>query len=56
MVMVTHDLPYANELCERAVILNGGVIVADDSTRNILTNKALLATNRLELPVGFSIQ
>jgi cobalt/nickel transport system ATP-binding protein len=56
MVMVTHDLPYANELCERAVILNGGVIVADDSTRNILTNKALLAANRLELPVGFSIQ
>jgi cobalt/nickel transport system ATP-binding protein len=56
MVMVTHDLPYANELCERAVILNGGVIVADSSTRNILTNKALLEANRLELPVGFSIQ
>jgi cobalt/nickel transport system ATP-binding protein len=56
MVMVTHDLPYANELCERAVILNGGVIVADDSTHNILTNKALLEANRLELPVGFSIQ
>jgi cobalt/nickel transport system ATP-binding protein len=55
MVMVTHDLPYASELCERAVILNGGVIVADDSTRNILTNKALLAANRLELPVGFTI-
>jgi cobalt/nickel transport system ATP-binding protein len=56
MVMVTHDLPYANELCERAVILNGGVIVSDGSTRNILTNKALLEANRLELPVGFSIQ
>jgi cobalt/nickel transport system ATP-binding protein len=56
MVMVTHDLPYANELCERAVILNGGVIVSDGSTRSILTNKALLEANRLELPVGFSIQ
>ena len=56
MVMVTHDLPYANELCERAVILKGGIIVADDSTHKILTNKALLAANRLELPVGFSIQ
>jgi cobalt/nickel transport system ATP-binding protein len=55
MVMVTHDLPYANELCERAVILNGGVIVSDGSTRSILTNKALLEANRLELPVGFSI-
>jgi len=56
MVMVTHDLPYAYELCARSVILKGGVIVADGSTHEILTNSALLAANRLELPVGFSIQ
>ena len=56
MVMVTHDLPYAFELCARSVILKGGVIVADGSTHEILTNSALLAANRLELPVGFSIQ
>jgi cobalt/nickel transport system ATP-binding protein len=55
MVMVTHDLPYAYELCERSVILSGGIIVADDSTHSILTNESLLKTNRLELPVGFSI-
>lgn len=56
MVMVTHDLPYAYELCERSVILSGGVIVADGSTLSILTDEKLLAANRLELPVGFSIQ
>jgi len=56
MVMVTHDLPYAYELCARSVILNGGVIVADGSTHEILTNSALLTANRLELPIGFSIQ
>jgi cobalt/nickel transport system ATP-binding protein len=56
MVMVTHDLPYAYELCARSVILKGGVIVADGATHEILTNSALLAANRLELPVGFSIQ
>ncbi len=56
MVMVTHDLPYAFELCERSVILSGGIIVADSSTHEILTDSALLAANRLELPVGFSIQ
>ena len=56
MVMVTHDLPYAYELCARSVILKGGVIVADGSTQEILTNSALLSANRLELPVGFSIQ
>ncbi len=56
MVMVTHDLPYAYELCARSVILKGGVIVADGSTHAILTDSALLEANRLELPVGFSIQ
>lgn len=55
MIMVTHDLPYALELCERSLILAGGIIVADESTRNILSNEELLKANRLELPVGFSI-
>ena len=55
IVMVTHDLLYAYELCERSVILSGGIIVADDSTKNVLSNKELLAAHRLELPVGFSL-
>lgn len=55
IVMVTHDLPYALELCERAVILSGGIIVADKKTRAILGDKDLLSAHRLELPVGFSI-
>ncbi|CAB4541913.1 MAG: ATP-binding cassette domain-containing protein [Actinobacteria bacterium] len=55
IVMVTHDLPYALELCERAVILSGGIIVADKQTREILGDKNLLQAHRLELPVGFSI-
>ena len=55
MVMVTHDLPYAFELCERSVILSGGIIVADGKTSEILKNDELLKANRLELPVGFSI-
>jgi len=55
MVMVTHDLPYALELCERSVILSGGVIVADSNTADVLKNDELLKANRLELPVGFSV-
>jgi cobalt/nickel transport system ATP-binding protein len=55
IVMVTHDLPYAYELCERAVILSGGIIVADDKTEAILKNENLLTTHRLELPVGFTL-
>src|SRR3954464_1819777 len=51
--MVTHDLPYALELCRRAVILAGGRIVADDRTGALLADDDLLARHRLELPFGF---
>jgi cobalt/nickel transport system ATP-binding protein len=53
VLMVTHDLPYALELCPRSVILSGGRIVADGATRDILLDDALMAANRLELPYGF---
>ena len=53
LLMVTHDLPYALELCERAVVLNEGVIVADGPTRAILLDQDLMVANRLELPYGF---
>ncbi|HZA41196.1 MAG TPA: ATP-binding cassette domain-containing protein [Actinomycetota bacterium] len=53
MLLVTHDLPYALELCPRAVVMNAGVVVADGSTAEILSDSALMAANRLELPFGF---
>jgi len=52
-VIVTHDLPYALELCPRSVIINDGVIVADGPTRDVLGDADLMAANRLELPFGF---
>jgi cobalt/nickel transport system ATP-binding protein len=55
IIMVTHDLPYAYELCERSLILSGGIIAADGKTKDILKNEELLKKHRLELPVGFSI-
>lgn len=54
LIMVTHDLPFAHELCERSVILADGAIVADDKTSSILRDEALLKRYRLELPKGFS--
>lgn len=54
LIMVTHDLPFAHELCERSVILADGAIVADDKTSSILRDEALLKHYRLELPKGFS--
>jgi cobalt/nickel transport system ATP-binding protein len=55
ILMVTHDLPYAYEICERSLILNKGQIVADGDTTQILRDTNLLSANRLELPKGFSI-
>jgi cobalt transport protein ATP-binding subunit len=52
-LMVTHDLPYALQLCPRAVIMHEGVIVADGPTRDLLADAELMAANRLELPFGF---
>ena len=53
MLMVTHDLPYALELCPRAAVLSDGVIVADGPTREVLCDDALMRKHRLELPFGF---
>ncbi|MER5884635.1 ABC transporter ATP-binding protein [Streptomyces sp. NPDC001941] len=53
VLMVTHDLPYALELCPRAVILSDGVIAADAPTGELLGDEELMRTHRLELPYGF---
>ena len=53
VLMVTHDLPYAFELCPRSVVLSDGVVVADGATYDVLTDDALMAAHRLELPFGF---
>jgi cobalt/nickel transport system ATP-binding protein len=53
MLMVTHDLPYALQLCVRSVVLSDGVIVGDGASFVVLTDDALMAAHRLELPFGF---
>jgi cobalt/nickel transport system ATP-binding protein len=55
VLMVTHDLPYARQLCHRSVILDAGRVVADGPTGQVLGNAELLARHRLELPYGFSV-
>jgi cobalt/nickel transport system ATP-binding protein len=52
LLMVTHDLLYALELCPRAVVIDGGVIVADGPTSDLLSDRALMAAHRLEFPGG----
>jgi cobalt/nickel transport system ATP-binding protein len=53
LLVVTHDLPFAAQLCERAVVLSAGRIVADGRCLDILRDEELLAAHDLELPLGF---
>lgn len=53
-IIVTHDLPVAYELCERALILSQGRIVADGPIEDILMDENLLAAHDLELPYRFA--
>ena len=55
IILVTHDLPMALEICNRSVILNNGKITANDETYKILKNEKVMADNRLELPFGFAL-
>ncbi|MDE9364154.1 ABC transporter ATP-binding protein [Luteipulveratus sp. YIM 133132] len=53
VLMVTHDLPYALELCGRSALMDEGRIVAQRPTRDLLADTDLLHQHRLELPYGF---
>jgi cobalt transport protein ATP-binding subunit len=55
LIVITHDLPFALELCHRSVILDGGRVVADMATGDLLRDSAALARHRLELPYGFTL-
>ncbi len=55
LLVVTHDLPFAAQLCERAVLLSGGRVVADGPAAEILDDDELLAGHDLELPAGFDL-
>ena len=55
LVVVTHDLPYALELCPRAVVLDGGRVVDDEATATLLADAERLAAHRLALPPGLRL-
>jgi cobalt/nickel transport system ATP-binding protein len=56
LVLVTHDLPFAAQLCDRAVVLSAGRVVADGPCLDVLADTGLLARHELELPAGFALE
>ena len=49
-LITSHDLDMILDTCDRVILLSGGRIVADGPAERILTDKALLEANRMELP------
>jgi len=52
-IVVTHDLPFVFENCERVVVMDGGKVVADGEVFSILSDEEILKAHGLELPYGF---
>lgn len=52
-IVVTHDLPFVFENCERVVIMDAGKVVADGEVFEVLSDENLLERHGLELPYGF---
>ncbi len=50
MLISTHDMRLAYDLCPRTIVLDGGVIVADGATADILSDAALMEQHGLERP------
>ena len=55
IVLVTHDLPMALEICPKSIVVNSGVITENGKTIDLLTNNKVMRENRLELPYGFAL-
>lgn len=52
ILLCTHDLDIALEVCSRCLLLVDGCIAADGSATEILYNRRLLEENKLELPLA----
>ena len=54
-LIATHDLEMALELCGRVVLIDGGKVVADGPSREVLGNPALVDAHGLELPLSMRL-
>ena len=50
-IVASHDLDFVAQVCERVVVLDGGMIRADGPVRDILTNSSLMEQHGLEVPL-----
>ena len=53
ILLATHDLDMALDVCERAIILNNGQVAASGKLPELLQDESLLIQNGLELPLRY---
>ena len=51
-LIASHDLDFVWDTCDRTILLSEGRIVCDGDTREILSDRKLLETHGLELPLS----
>ncbi len=51
-LIASHDLDLILDVCGRCIVIGDGVVVADGPSGDILSNRALLEENSLELPLS----
>jgi cobalt/nickel transport system ATP-binding protein len=49
-IVATHDLEFVVELCTRAILLDGGRVVAEGPPRRLLADETLMLAHGLERP------
>ena len=55
VILATHDLDMAIDVCGRAVILSEGAVAAEGELPELFTDKITLEANNLELPLRFQV-
>jgi cobalt/nickel transport system ATP-binding protein len=51
-IIASHDLDLILDVCGRCIVIGDGVVVADGPSTEILSDRALLEENSLELPLS----
>ncbi len=51
LILATHDLDVVAELCNRVIVLDGGLVRADGTPQEILTQRQLMERHGLEVPL-----
>ncbi|HOT29434.1 MAG TPA: ABC transporter ATP-binding protein [Candidatus Ozemobacteraceae bacterium] len=52
LLIVTHDLEWVRSLCARAILIDGGRLVADGPIDTLLADEPLMLTHGLETPAS----